>query len=157
LTSTVYAEKIEVTEHIPIVKPFTKKIKVDERCFDTTIETVVECKGSKDTNSIGIDTVIGSVVGVALGNQIGKGNGNDIAKIVGGVSGAYIANKNRNNNDNLCKNYKTITKCEPIYEYITESKNVGYRNCANYNGKKICKETIEPINYLEISTKIYVH
>lgn len=46
-------------------------------------------------NSIGLDTIVGATLGVALGNQIGKGNGRDVAKIAGGLLGASIANSSR--------------------------------------------------------------
>ena len=45
-------------------------------------------------NSIGLDTIVGATLGVALGNQIGKGNGRDVAKIAGGGIWTYLLNKN---------------------------------------------------------------
>lgn len=49
-----------------------------------------------DNNSIGLDTVVGATLGVAIGNQIGSGNGKDVAKVAGGLLGAVIANNSRN-------------------------------------------------------------
>lgn len=49
-----------------------------------------------DNNSIGLDTVVGATLGVAIGNQIGSGNGRDVARIAGGILGATIANNARN-------------------------------------------------------------
>ncbi|MFX4242539.1 glycine zipper 2TM domain-containing protein [Aliarcobacter butzleri] len=49
-----------------------------------------------DNNSIGLDTVVGATLGVAIGNQIGSGNGKDVAKVAGGLLGAVIANNLRN-------------------------------------------------------------
>jgi hypothetical protein len=49
-----------------------------------------------DNNSIGLDTVVGATLGVAIGNQIGGGNGRDVARIAGGILGATIANSTRN-------------------------------------------------------------
>jgi len=48
-----------------------------------------------DNNSIGLDTIVGATLGVAIGNQIGKGNGRDVAKVAGGLLGASIANNSR--------------------------------------------------------------
>ena len=45
-----------------------------------------------DNNSIGLDTVVGATIGVAIGNQIGKGNGKDVARVAGGLLGAAVAN-----------------------------------------------------------------
>ena len=48
-----------------------------------------------DNNSIGLDTLVGATLGVAIGNQIGKGNGKDVARVAGGLLGASIANNSR--------------------------------------------------------------
>ena len=34
-------------------------------------------------NSIGLDTLVGATIGVAIGNQVGKGNGRDVARVAG--------------------------------------------------------------------------
>ncbi|QOG13220.1 glycine zipper 2TM domain-containing protein [Arcobacter sp. FWKO B] len=115
---------------------------------------MVNC-GNDDTNTIGIDTLIGATLGVVIGNQIGSGSGRDAAKIIGGLGGGYIANQQRSNKQ--CKTYNQITRCEPIYEYVTEERVVGYRNCAEYNGQKICKETAGPLDTLTVTQKIVVH
>jgi uncharacterized protein YcfJ len=41
------------------------------------------------------DVIVGAVIGGAIGNQIGKGKGNDAATILGAILGADIANKNK--------------------------------------------------------------
>ncbi|MDD2887208.1 MAG: glycine zipper 2TM domain-containing protein [Aliarcobacter sp.] len=46
-------------------------------------------------NSIGLDTLVGATIGVAIGNQVGKGNGRDVARVAGGLLGAGIANSSR--------------------------------------------------------------
>ena len=48
-----------------------------------------------DNNSIGLDTLVGATIGVAIGNQVGKGNGRDVARVAGGLLGAGIANSTR--------------------------------------------------------------
>lgn len=156
VVSSVNAESmnVKVTEQTAITKPFTTKVKTGEKCYEDTVEVLVNC-GNSDTNSIGIDTLVGATLGVIVGNQIGKGSGNDAAKIIGGLGGGYIANQQRNNKQ--CKTYNQVTKCEPVYEYVTEDKVVGYRNCAMYNGQKICKETTQPLDYLTITQTVTVH
>ncbi|MCK9161834.1 MAG: glycine zipper 2TM domain-containing protein [Arcobacteraceae bacterium] len=149
-SSVVAAETvtIKVTEQTAISKPFTQKIKTGERCYEDTVEVLVDC-GSADTNSIGIDTLVGATLGVVVGHQIGKGSGKDAAKIIGGLGGGYIANQQRANKK--CKSYNQVTRCEPVYEYVTEDKVVGYRNCGEYNGQKICKESSTPLDTITIS------
>jgi len=154
LASSLQAEMVKVTESTLITKPFTEKIKVGEQCYEDTVEVNVRC-GSTDTNSIGVDTLVGAVIGVAIGNQIGGGNGRDVAKVVGGLGGAYTANNMRAGK--TCKSYETVTRCEPKYEYRTVQKTIGYNNCAYVDGVKYCKQTKEPIEYLNIKKTITVY
>ena len=152
--SFLNAEIIKVTEQTAITKPFTKKVKTGERCYEDTVEKYVDC-GEHDTNTIGVDTLIGATLGVVLGHQIGKGSGKDAAKVIGGLGGAYAANQHRNRKK--CKTYHQVTHCDPVYEYITEEKVIGYRNCAMYKGQKVCKESTQPLDHISVTQKIYVH
>ncbi|MEA1915094.1 MAG: glycine zipper 2TM domain-containing protein [Campylobacterota bacterium] len=154
LATFANAEMIRVTESVAISKPYTKKVKTGENCYEQTIEQYVNC-GGRDTNSIGIDTIIGATLGVVIGHQVGGGSGRDAAKILGGLGGGYIANQQRN--QEKCKTYNQVTKCDPVYEYITEERVIGYKNCAFYKGQKVCKESSSPLEYLNVSQKIYVH
>ena len=154
ITSFANAEMVKVTESTVITKPFTEKVKVGEQCYEDTVEVNVRC-GSTDTNSIGVDTLVGAVIGVAIGNQIGGGSGKDVAKVVGGLGGAYTANNMRAGK--MCKSYETVTRCEPKYEYRTVQKTIGYNNCAYVDGVKYCKQTKEPIEYLNIKKTITVY
>jgi len=150
-------EMVKVTEVTEITKPYTEKIKVGEQCYEDTVEVDVKCANQRDTNSIGIDTILGATIGVVIGNQIGKGNGRDAAKIIGGLGGGYIANQHRNANQQACKSYETVTRCIPKYEYKTEYKTVGYNNCAKIDGVKYCKQTKEPIKYLKVKKTVTVY
>ncbi|MDY0052573.1 MAG: glycine zipper 2TM domain-containing protein, partial [Aliarcobacter sp.] len=59
-------------------------------------------------------TIVGATIGVAIGNQIGRGNGKDVARVAGGLLGATIANNSRDtrdyndnyNNNNSYNNYE---------------------------------------------------
>ena len=155
-TTILSAQQVKVTEQTEITKPFTNKIKTGEQCYDTTVEVPVSC-GNQDTNSIGIDTLLGAGLGVILGHQIGRGNGKVAAKIGGGVLGAVIANKTRDQRNKECNTYETVTKCRPTYEYQTSYKTVGYNNCAYIDSQKYCKQTKNPIEYLNIKKTITVY
>lgn len=150
LVTSLFADRILVEEVTEISKPFTEKIITGEQCYETTIEIPVNC--GRDDNSIGVDTLVGATLGVALGSQIGKGHGNDAAKVVGGLMGANIANKNRKQN---CTTYETVTKCNPTYEYKTSYKIVGFNNCSWIDNIKYCKQTKKPIEWLDIQ-KTYI-
>ncbi len=86
-----------------------------------------------NNNSIGLDTIVGATIGVVIGNQIGNGNGKDVARVAGGLLGATIANNSREsrvyrNNDNYNNNYNnynsynsyerttTYIRDEPYYD-----------------------------------------
>lgn len=154
VVSFASAQRIKVTESTLITKPFTQKVKTGKQCYEDTVAVNVRC-GNEDTNSIGVDTLVGAVLGVAVGNQLGRGNGRAAAKVIGGLGGAYTANHMRNNK--MCKSYETVTKCTPKYEYRTIQKTIGYNNCAFIDGIKYCKQTIEPIRYLNIKKTITVY
>ncbi len=155
ITSLLQADRIRVEESTPITKPYTEKIKISEQCYEDTVEISVRC-GERDTNSIGIDTLIGAGLGIALGNQIGGGDGRKIAKVGGGLIGAYTANQLRDRGGN-CKSYETVSKCNPIYEYRTVYKTVGYNNCAYIDGQRYCKRTKKPIRWLRYKKSISLY
>ncbi len=152
--SLVQAQKVRVEESTPITKPYTEKVQVYEQCYEDTVEINVDCK-DKDTNSIGIDTIIGAGLGAVLGHQVGGGRGKQVATVGAGLLGAFTANKMRNSGGN-CKSYETVTRCNPIYEYKTIQKTVGYNNCAYIDGEKYCKRTKEPIEWLRYKKTISI-
>lgn len=129
-SSAVSAESIRVlvTESIPIYETTT-----------STYNDVVTNCGGTDTNTIGLDTVIGTVLGVAVGNQFH--NHTDAAKVIGGLSGGYIANNMRGNRGRNCT-------------YTTRSRShrelIGYDNCGYFQGQRICKEKPYKTKYIEV-------
>ena len=149
-------EKVRVTEHIKITKPYTTQVKVREDCYQDTVEVDVPCGRQQDTNSIGIDTIIGATLGIVVGNQIGKGNGRDAAKVIGGLLGATVANNSREGSSN-CKSYETINICNPIYEYRTVNKVIGWKNCVYIDEERYCKQTTKNINWLRIKKIVTVY
>lgn len=80
-------------------------------------------------NSIGLDTIVGGVIGVAIGNQIGGGSGRDVARIVGGITGVGIANGLRENKPR----YIDTNYSNNIYYSEYRSPNVYYYENINYN------------------------
>ena len=155
VVSLLQAERVRVEESTPITKPYTEKVQVWEQCYEDTVEVNVNC-GDRDTNSIGIDTLIGAGLGIALGHQIGGGSGKKAAKVGGGFLGAYTANQMRKGSGD-CKTYETVKRCNPIYEYKTVHKTVGYNNCAYIDGKKYCKRTKKPIKWLHYKKEITLY
>jgi len=152
VSTSLFAERVLVTEQDQLTRPFVEKVKVGEQCYEDTVKIPIDC--GRDTNSIGVDTLIGTTLGVVIGNQIGHGNGRDAAKVIGGILGASTANNMRNRG---CNTYETITKCQPKYEYKTFNRTIGWNNCAYIDGQRYCKQTKTPIKFLHIRKSITVY
>lgn len=134
VTTNGFSEQIQINviRSTPIYEIITVKVSKD-------IQRRVSCvcnKNNTDRNSLGLDTIIGSILGVVVGNQIGRGNGRVAAKFVGGVTGGYIANQMRDNNGNC---YKVITVQDNPSSYKNKRILSSYKNCGYLGNKEICK------------------
>ena len=78
------------------------------------------------------DTIVGALIGGAIGNQFGNGSGKDAATVLGAIVGADVANKN-NRNSNVV-GYRQENRCTT--EYITElqERNSGYKVTIEVDG-----------------------
>lgn len=141
--SNVVYEDIYVQSSKPVYKDVVVKTP-QEICYEKEVATKVPTY--ENTNTIGIDTLIGATAGVVIGNQIGNGSGRDAAKIIGGILGATTANKMRE--PNYHTQYKTQMQCETRYEKHYETKLIGYENYFYLNGKehmKFSKQKLESV------------
>lgn len=153
-------EKYKVISSTPITKEVTKRVRVGDDVRDKVVSRKVPCGGGQvyqDTNSIGFDTLIGTVAGIALGNQFK--NHKDAAKVIGGLGGGYIANQMRNHtrSQDYCYEQSTVQEFIPRYENITETITVGYNNCVRVDGKKICKESKKKRKFLKVKKTYSVY
>jgi uncharacterized protein YcfJ len=116
--------------------------------IEEQVQIPYDC-GNTDRNSIGLDTIIGSIAGVVIGNQIGAGNGRTAAKIIGGIGGGYTANQLRKGD--TC--YRMEFRKKPITKYTTESEDrlVGYKNCGSLGNRQICKKSREKLRYFYLN------
>ena len=92
-------------------------------------------QGDRKNNVPG--TLLGAVVGGALGNQVGHGRGKTAATIVGAVAGAAIGNNVSNNNRTQDHEYRddnsgVVRRCRTI---ITNDN--GYNNGGGYGGYNV--------------------
>ena len=151
LASIAFAEQVLVTETIEITTPYRERVNVGEQCYDTRVHRSGHYQSQ---NEIGLDTLIGATIGVAVGNQFH--NHKDAAKVVGGIVGATTANNMRpkHHHDNFIE-YET--KCTPKYDYITSHRVTGYRNCAWIDGKRYCVKSKHPRRYLNVRRHITVY
>jgi len=153
-------EKYRVVSSTPITKEVTKRVRVGDDVRDKVVSRKVPCGGRgeyRETNSIGFDTILGTVAGIAIGNQFKKHK--DAAKVIGGLGGGYIANQMRNNNrgQDYCYEQSTVQEFIPRYENITENITVGYNNCVMVDGKKICKESKRERKFLKVKKTYSVY
>jgi uncharacterized protein YcfJ len=149
-TTISFAEtiKIRVATSDPITRE--SRVQVPHTTYvEEQVQIPYDCGGKVDKNSIGIDTVIGTVLGVAIGNQIGGGSGRDVAKVVAGLSGGYIANQHRNDGQTC---YKMEFRSVPVTTYETEIREriVGYKNCGYLGDHEICKQTKRKMRHIKI-------
>jgi len=161
LSSFVFAKEYRsytyahVTSSEPIYEYRYKRV-YNEQCDDYYESSYHEPRYYNNTNNIGLDTLIGATIGVAIGNQIGKGNGRDVAKVAGGILGASYANHHRNDGHAHHKKYKKRHYKHCNDGYYTTSKRrvlVGYKNYFFYKNKEHFKITSRPKNRIKI-TKI---
>ena len=67
------------------------------------------------------DTVVGAIIGGAIGNQVGSGRGRDAATVLGAIVGADIANKNSGHRQVV--GYRQEERCSNVTRYRTHSQN----------------------------------
>jgi len=110
----------------------------------------------QDRNSIGLDTIVGMGLGVAVGHQFGKGDGRKVAKVVGALLGAGIANNQRENSyqTQYCNETRYRDEVVTRYDYRSERKLQGYENIFRYKGQRYTKMTDRPQKRIKVKTSI---
>ncbi len=79
-------------------------------------------------------TILGGVIGAAIGHQIGSGRGNDAATVVGGLAGAAVgANSAKRARQDSYVSHET--RCRTVYETYTEERIEGYHVTYRYDGQ----------------------
>lgn len=147
--------KVEYTE--PIYKTFNQRVRIEDKCTQIMVTKNVSCGNEKQVNrnSIGLDTIFGATLGVIAGNQVGKGNGRTVAKVVGGLGGAYGANQLRGGNK-TCKVQEPVQQCKAQYANQQEKRLTGYLNCGMYMKQKLCKKSNKEMKTFRIVVSLKV-
>lgn len=89
--------------------------------------------GNPLTSTTG-QTVIGGIIGAALGNQIGDGRGKDIATVAGGLIGASIG-ANRANTQQRQHGPSYRRQCDTVYSNHSQRRQDGYDVTYRYAGR----------------------
>ncbi len=153
VTSNIFADtiRVRVTESTPIYK--RSIVQIPHTTYqEEQVQVPYQCRQNNvNTNSIGVDTIIGTIAGVAIGNQIGRGNGRTVAKIVGGITGATIANNMRQDSTKTCYRIEFRKIPQTTYSDEVEERLVGYKICGYLGGRKICKRTSTKQRYIYLN------
>tara|TARA_B110000503_G_C7136101_1_gene408866 strand:- start:1228 stop:1734 length:507 start_codon:yes stop_codon:yes gene_type:complete len=127
-TTTAFAQ----TEYATIVKvnPNYQTISVPVQHTECNI-VEVPVYSSQGHASTG-DTVLGAIIGGAVGNQFGGGRGNDAATVLGAIIGADIANKNSGQQQII--GYRQEKVCQNVTFYEKQEKLENYNITYEWNG-----------------------
>lgn len=98
-----------------------------EECYDTDVDRRYDTRGNN-----GAGTVIGAIVGGALGNQVGKGDGRKAATVAGALIGGAIGNDQARRDDRYYA--QSETRCRTVSEPYSERRIVGYDVQYRYRG-----------------------
>ena len=115
-TEVVKGEVIAVenlTRVVSIERPHRTCYTVDVPVYGNT--------GGGSTN----DTIVGALIGGAIGNQFGNGSGKDAMTVLGAIVGADAAKKN-NRSSNVV-GYRQENRCKTDYITELQERNAGYK------------------------------
>lgn len=86
-------------------------------------------------------TLLGAVIGGAIGHQFGSGRGNDAATIAGTIIGAAIGTEARHERGRDVEHIaRPVQRCETRYREHREERIDGYRVYYKYHGQKYVTE-----------------
>jgi uncharacterized protein YcfJ len=110
------------------VYDFVRSSSPERECFDERVTRHEDRRG----NNTGA-TVLGAIIGGALGNQVGKGDGRKAATVAGAVIGGSIAHDAARRDDRYYSG--TETHCREVDSSVEERRVVGYDVEYRYRGE----------------------
>ena len=84
-------------------------------------------------------SILGGIIGAAVGNEFGKGRGNDLATIAGGVLGASVGRDVQNSKSQ--NHTTTVERCHDEIEYVYEERVTGWRVTYEFNSETFITRT----------------
>jgi uncharacterized protein YcfJ len=110
------------------VYDYVRTARPERECYDDRVTRHEDTRG----NNAGA-TVLGAIIGGALGNQVGKGDGRKAATIAGAVVGGTIGNKSARGDD---RTYSDVERhCRDTESSAEERRIVGYDVEYRYRGE----------------------
>ncbi|HTU65610.1 MAG TPA: glycine zipper 2TM domain-containing protein [Steroidobacteraceae bacterium] len=124
------------------VQPLTRQVRVSSpqrECWDETRYDEPNYSPPRPRNSGGA-TLLGAVIGAAVGNQIGHGHGRHAATAAGAIIGASIGNAEAGRRNGYEQppppRAYTVQRCETHYREDVQERVDGYRVTYVYNGRR---------------------
>ena len=113
------------TEYATItqVQPNYQNVSVPQYRTDCKI-VEVPIYGGRSQASTG-DTIVGAIIGGAIGNQVGGGSGKDAATVLGAIIGADVANKRATQQQQII-GYREEQTCNNVTYYETQEEIKNY-------------------------------
>ena len=110
-----------------------KQVRVEEPYQECYIKETVQNNGDGSATN----EIIGGVIGGAIGNQLGKGDGNDIMTLAGILMGASIANDAEKAAANGKQTIVSQEVCEKKVRQKIEKRLSHYKVTVDYNGSEV--------------------
>lgn len=152
---TPYQDSATVTSVTPRIR-YEQVAVPRQQCWSEPVADIVQPPTDHLTGVTG-QTVIGGLLGAAIGNQIGDGRGRDAATVAGGLIGASLgANRaNRQNFSRATTRVRHEQRCRTVNDYRTEQRVDGYDVSYHYRGRSY--QTVLPYhpgNTLPVSVNV---
>lgn len=152
-----YAEVVSVDPIIEMVQDSVPR----EVCWNERV-TVPQYSGRRDNAGA---SVLGAIIGGALGNTAGHGRGRRAATIAGAVIGGAIGNSSVRNNDRYYNDgpyghnngYRSRNErqCRVENDYVEREQVVGYNVTYRYNGQIFQTQTAaHPGNRIRVEVQV---
>lgn len=143
---TSFVDKARVISAEPIYQT-VRVNQPEEQCWNERVNHRRPYKGEKSYTS----TIAGAIVGGAIGNQFGKGDGKDVMTVAGMLLGGSIGN-DMNRSSTTSGHYVTNERrCTTVDNYSERKELVGYNVNYRYRGKVYTTQTdSDPGNYLKL-------
>jgi uncharacterized protein YcfJ len=128
------------------VEPLRREVRVSEPVRECWRESGYASERPFSSNHVGA-TLLGSAIGIALGNQVGHGRGKDVARVAGAVIGGAIAHNV--SVDRARQQYgdggRSVERCDVRYRDRVEERIDGYRVTYEYAGREyVTRMTYDP-------------
>ncbi len=122
------AAQAEEFATITNVKPNYQTVSVPRYRTDCRVNQVPIYGNVQNGQATTGDTIVGAIIGGAIGNQVGNGSGKDAATILGAIIGADVANKKPRTSQQII-GYREEPTCNNVTYYETgeEIKNYTIR------------------------------